>query len=213
MRIATLSLDKSGNLKGTVQEVRTGPAAAALRERLLNLPNKQRQKVFQNLLADLLDGAFLTSAAVSDMAVFDGSLTLNYGLTALAYAQHPGELFLFRSCALGHKSSDLLESKARRQPIAFSYATHENDTFDITFPEEYPIEEIPQTVKYEYPFASYRSETHVAGHVLHYKRTYELRDVRVPVERLQDLKKFFREIADDERAYTILKAPATAVAK
>ena len=212
-RIATFSLDNSGNLGGTVQEVRSGPAAVALRERLLNLPSKQRQKVFQNLLADLLDGAFLTRAAFSNMAEFDGSLTLNYGLTALAYAQHPGELFLFHSCALGRKSSDLLESKARKQPVAFSYATLENDVFDITFPEEYPIDETPQTVKYEYPFASYRSETHVEGHVLHYKRTYELRDVRVPVERLQDLKKFFREIADDELAYTILKAPATAVAK
>ena len=49
--------------------------------------------------------------------------------------------------------------------------------------------------------------------MLHYKRTYELRDVRIPVERLQDLKTFFREIADDERAYAILKAPASAAAK
>jgi len=212
-RTATLSLDKSGNLKGTVQEVRTGPAAVALRERLLNLPNNQRQKVFQNLLADLLDGAVLTSAEVSGLMVFDGSLTLTYGLSVLAYAQHSGEIFLFRSCALGQKSSDLLEGKPRKQPIAFAYATLENDAFDISLPDEYAIDEMPQTVKYEYPFASYKGETHVEGHVLHYKRTYELRDVRIPVERLPDLKKFFREIADDERAYTILKAPASAAAK
>jgi len=37
--------------------------------------------------------------------------------------------------------------------------------------------------------------------------TYELKDVRVLVERLQDLNQFFREIADDERTYAILKAP------
>jgi hypothetical protein len=42
---------------------------------------------------------------------------------------------------------------------------------------------------------------------LHDTRTYELKDVRVPVERLEDLNKLFREIADDERAYTILKLP------
>jgi len=66
------------------------------------------------------------------------------------------------------------------------------------------------TVKYEYPFATYKSETRVTEQVLHYTRTYELKDVRVPVERLEDLKKFFREIADDERAYAILKAPVTA---
>lgn len=200
LRLATLSLDKFGNLKGTVQEVRTGPAAAALRERLMNLPKKQRQNVFQNLLAELLDGAVLTSAGVSDLDAFNGGLSLTYGLTARAYAQHAGGLLLFRSCVLGHKSSYLLEGKPRKQPIAFPYATLEGDIFDITFPEEYAIDEMPQAVKYEYPFAAYKSETRAAERVLHYTRTYELRDVRVPVERLEDLKKLFREIAEDERA-------------
>jgi hypothetical protein len=211
LRIATLSLDKFGNLKGSVREVRTGPAATAMRERLMNLPNKQRQKVFQNLLAGLLDGAVLNSAGVSDLKESNGSLSLAYDLTARRYAQHVGELFLFRSCVLGHKSSDLLEGTPRKQPIVFPYAASEGDVFDISFPEEYTIDEMPQTVKYEYPFAAYKSETRTAEHVLHYSRNYEIKDVRVPVERLEDLKKLFREIANDERAYTILKAPATAV--
>jgi transglutaminase-like putative cysteine protease len=211
LRVGTLSLDKFGNLKGSVTEVRTGPAATAMRERLLNLPNKQRQKVFQNLLAGLLDGAILTSAGASDLKDSNGSLSLTYGLTARGYAQHAGELFLFRSCVLGHKSTDLLEGTPRKQPVVFSNTALEGDVFDISFPEEYTIDEMPETVKYEYPFAAYKSETRAAEHVLHYSRSYELRDVRVSVERLEDLKKLFREIADDERAYTILKAPATAV--
>jgi hypothetical protein len=47
--------------------------------------------------------------------------------------------------------------------------------------------------------------------VLHYTRTYEIRDVRVPLEQVPDLKKLFRQIADDEGAYTIMNAPETAV--
>jgi len=47
----------------------------------------------------------------------------------------------------------------------------------------------------------------VAEHVLHYARTYELKDIRVPLEQLDDLKTLFRQIADDERAYTILRSP------
>jgi transglutaminase-like putative cysteine protease len=211
LRVATLSLDKFGNLKGRVQEVRTGPAATAMRERLLNLPNKQRQKVFQNLLADLLDGAVLTKAGVSDLKESNGSLSLSYDLTALGYAQHVGELFLFRSCVLGHKSSDLLEGTPRKQPIVFPYAASEGDLFDISFPDEYTLDEMPQTVKYEYPFAAYKSETRSSGHVLHYSRNYEIKDVRVLVDQLEDFKKLSRDIANDERAYTILKAPATAV--
>jgi hypothetical protein len=205
LRVATFSLDKLGNLKGRVEETRTGPSATALRESLLNLPNKQRQKVFQNMLADLLDGAVLSGAAVSDLKEFNGSLSLQYDFTVRAYSQHVGELFLFRSCVLGHKGRDVLEGKLRKKPVVFSYATSESDVIDISLPAEYAIDEMPQTVSYNYPFAAYKSATHITEHALHYTRTYVLKDVRVPVERLEDLKQFFREIADDERAYTILK--------
>jgi hypothetical protein len=210
LRIATLTLDKSGNLKGTVEEVRTGPAAISLKERLLHLPNSQRQKVFENLLADLLEGAVLTSAGTSDLKDFSGWLTIKYGLIARAYAQHEGELFLFRSCVLGRKGSDVLEGEPRKHAVVFSHSASESDAFNISFPAEYAIDELPQQVNYKYPFAAYKSEARAKEHVLHYARTYELKDVRVPLEHLDDLKTLFRHIADDERAYTILKSQPSA---
>ena len=211
LRVGTLALDTSGNLKGSVSEVRIGPAAAELRERLVNSPKLQREKVFQSLLTELLDGAVLTAAGISDINEFNGSLSVNYDFSAPAYAQHAGELFLFRPCALGRKSSDELEGKPRKQPVAFANAVSESDVIDISFPEGYAIDELPPLVKYEYPFAAYKSETRAEKHVLHYTRTYEIRDVRVPLEQVPDLKKLFRQIADDEGAYTIMNAPETAV--
>jgi transglutaminase-like putative cysteine protease len=207
LRIAKLSLDKFGNLKGNVEEVRTGPAAWEMKLSLLSLPKQERQKVFENLLSELIDGAVLTSAATSDLKDPSGSLNVSYDLTVPAYAQHAGALLLFRSCVLGHKSSDVLEGGPRRQPIVFSYATLEGDICDITFPTDYTIDEMPGTVKYEYPFATYKSQTRVTNNVVHYDRNYELKQVRVATAQLEDLKKFFREIADDERAYTIMKTP------
>jgi len=207
LRIATLTLDKSGDLKGTVEEVRSGPAAVQLREHLLQLPDKQRQKVFQNLLTDLLDGAVLTSASVSHLNDFTGSLYITYGFAAKAYAQQAGDLFIFRPCVLGHKSSDLLEGRARKQAMVFPHTALESDIFDITFPDGYVIDELPQAVKHENSFANYKSELRVTEHLLHYSRTYELKDVRLPVAQLEKLKTLYRQIADDERAYAILKSP------
>jgi hypothetical protein len=207
VRSATLTLDQSGNLKGTVDERRTGPAAAELRDQLLNLPNKQRQKVFQSLLNELVDGAILTGARLSSLDNFTGSMTISYDLTVPAYAQRAGSLFLFRSCVLGRKSSDLMEGKARKQPIVFSHALSESDVVDISLPAEYAMDEVPKAVRYEYPFATYKSETKAGEHSLHYSRTYELKEVRVPLEKLEDLKRFFRDVADDEHAYAILKTP------
>ena len=207
LRVAKLSLDNDGNLTGTVEEVRSGPAAAALREQLLNVPQIRRQDVFQNLLTELLDGAVLTSASMSmsHLKEFEGSLAVTYGLRARAYAQHAGDLFLFRRCVLGRKSSGILEGKPRKQPLVFSYPGSEGDVVSISFPEMYEIDDLPRSVKYEYPAAAYQSETRAEEHVLHYNRNYELKDVRVPLDGLQDLKTLFRDIADDERSYAILK--------
>ena len=69
------------------------------------------------------------------------------------------------------------------------------------------IDEFPQSVTYDNQFAAYKSEIHLAENSLRYTRMYELKDVRVPVGGLGELKKFFRQIDDDERGYTSMKVP------
>ena len=208
-RTAKLSIDTSGRLSGSVYEVRTGPAAANLRQELLAVPKIQRQKVFQSLVSGLSNGAILTSAKVADLDDPSSPLDLEYGFTVGGYGQHPGQLFLFRSCALGHKGDDLLEDKPRQQAVVFSSTAYETDSFELEYPAQYTISELPEPVRYEIPFGAYESQTHADSHVVRYTRTYQLRTLRVPVDELEHLKEFFRKIADDERAYVILNSSPT----
>jgi hypothetical protein len=159
------------------------------------------------MLSELLDGAVLTGASVSDLKEFKGSLSLRYDLIVQGYAQRTGDLLLFCSSALGRKSRHVLEEIPRQEPIVFSHTASESDVIDISLPADYTVDEMPQAVKYSYSFATYKAETRVEQHSLHYSRTYELKDVRVPVEQQADLEKLFRDISDDERAYTIMKVP------
>ena len=205
LREATLSLDNSGTLKGTIQEVRSGASATVMREALLNVPSNQRQRVFQDTLADLIDGAVLTGAATSDLQDWSKTLGLKYEFTAPGYAQRVGKLLVFRSNLLGRRGRTLLEGKTRKNPVEFSYAAREGDVVDISLPPEYALEETPEPVMFDFAFATYKSEIQVAEHSLRHTRSYEIKDVRIPVERLDDLKGFFRQISDDEQAYTILK--------
>ena len=207
LRVANLTLDKNGTLKGSVEEIRSGPSAAEFRRRITAVAKNRRQRIFHDLLSELLDGASLTSASVSDLYESSPSVTLNYEFIAPAYAQRLGSLFAFNSCVLGHKGSNLLEAKPRKQRVEFSYALMEGDDVTIALPPGYTLEEKQQSAKYDYGFAAYKTETTIAGQVLKYSRNYELRDVRIPVERLEELKQLYRQIADDEGAYTILKAP------
>lgn len=207
LRTAKLTLDADGSLKGTVEEEREGPFATELRESLLNLPAMQRQTVLQSIVTEMIDGAVLTGARISDLHDSGPAMSVSYDMKVPAYAQHTGNLFLFRSCALGHKGSSVLEGKPRKQPIVFPNAISQSDVVEISLPADYIIDEVPRNVTYEYPFATYKSETTASGHVIQYRRTYELKEIRVSLEKISDLKKLYSDIADDERGYAILRVP------
>ena len=61
-----------------------------------------------------------------------------------------------------------------------------------------------QTVDADYSFASYHAKTVVNGKVVDYKRTFELKELSIPVNRAEDLRKFYRTIAGDERNTVVL---------
>ena len=56
-----------------------------------------------------------------------------------------------------------------------------------------------------YGFASYHSKTVVIGNVVDYTRTFEVKELSVPVAKADELKKFYRIIASDERNTVVLK--------
>ncbi|MGA8144908.1 MAG: hypothetical protein WB987_13560 [Candidatus Acidiferrales bacterium] len=45
----------------------------------------------------------------------------------------------------------------------------------------------------------------MTGNVLHYQRTYEITDVMVPTQKLDEVKDFFHQIAADEHSSAILR--------
>jgi hypothetical protein len=174
---------------------------------LIALPSAKRQRVLQNLVSDLLDGAILTSAGVSNLNG-QGGFGMSYTFVLPGYAQRAGGLVIFRPAALGSKSSGLLEGKPRKHPVVLGEAASESDVIDIALPAGYTVQELPAKSQYEETFGTYRSEVTIANGMLHYLRNYQVSDVLIGVERLENLKQFWRHIAEDERAYVILKAPA-----
>jgi len=57
-------------------------------------------------------------------------------------------------------------------------------------------------------FASYASQTQVTGNKIRYKRTYQVNQVLIPLDKLDELRKFNRQVAADERSSVVLKRGA-----
>jgi len=67
------------------------------------------------------------------------------------------------------------------------------------------VDDLPPPVDADYSFASYHSKTEAKGNVLTYTRTMEIKELSVPLDKLEQLKSFYRVIVGDERNTAVLK--------
>jgi transglutaminase-like putative cysteine protease len=205
LRTAEFSVSATGTLTGEVEELRWGGPAEESREQFLRAAPADRQKVFEEFLGNSLTNFSLTSASIGNLEKYDESLTLKYKFAADGYAKSAGDLLILRPRVVGAKGSSLLSGKARKYPIEFTEATRQDDIFDITLPPGYVVDELPKPVDAECAYGTYKSEVLVANNVLHYKRTYEIKDVLVPTKNLDEVRDFFHQIAVDERSGAVLR--------
>jgi Domain of Unknown Function with PDB structure (DUF3857)/Transglutaminase-like superfamily len=206
-RTGKLSIDALGNLHGDVEETRLGDRAASERWRLRSVTtDRDRIKPIESLLAGSLSNFQILKASVVNLSHPDRPFGFNYSFVADSYAKNAGGLLLLRPRVLGIKAEGILETKEPRQyPIEFGGPVLDTDNFEITLPPGYEVDDLPPPVDADFGFASYHSKTEVKGNVLAYSRTFEIKELSVPVSRAPELKKFYRIIASDERNTAILK--------
>jgi predicted transglutaminase-like cysteine proteinase len=206
-RMAKLTLSPNGTLSGDVLDERVGDAASRMRYSLKTVSkDADRIKPIETLLAQSLSSYQLTKAAISNLEHPDLPFDFSYSLVSPNYAKSAGGLLLVRPRVLGHKSSDLLETKEPRQyPVVFDGPAMDIDTFEITLPTGYEVDDLPPPVNADYSFASYHSKVEAKGNMLRYTRTLEVKEPSVPLSKVSELKNFYRVIAGDERNTAVLR--------
>jgi hypothetical protein len=209
-RTAKLTLDPSGMLTGDVLEVRVGDRAWSQRGRLLTVTQEsERIKPIESILADSLTTFHITKASVLNLRNTDQPFGFEYSFEAANYAKNAGGLLLLRPRVLGSKSSGIMETKEPRKfSIEFDGPIRDTDTFEIALPSGYEVDDLPPPVDVDYGYANYHSKTEVSGNIIRYTRAFEVKDLSVPVSKADELKKFYRIIAGDERSTAVLKPAA-----
>jgi len=149
----------------------------------------------------------ITSAQMLNLDVTDLPFGYIFNLVAPSYAKPAGNLLMIRPRVMGIRSSDLMEEKEPRKfPVIFSGPEKDVDSFEIALPAGYEIDDLPLPVDIDYSFASYHSRTEKKESAILYTRTFEVKELVVPMEKLDELKKLYRIIAGDERSTAVLKA-------
>jgi len=210
-RAGKFQLAANGGLTGEITEVYMGDSATRQRYFFRSAQkDADRVKYLESLLAGSLSTYQITKATVANVNEWHQPLEYQYSIQAPNYAKTAGGLLLVRPRVLGHASSDLLEKKEpRKYPVEFEGPEKSVITYYIALPTAYEVDELPPPVDVDYPFGSYHAKTVSEGNVLKYTRTFEIKQVSVPVSQADDLKKFYRMIATDERNNAVLKPAGT----
>ena len=185
-----------------------GDRAASQRWELRTVSkDSDRIKPIESVLASSLSNYVITKALVENANVTDQPFGFRYSFVARNYAKNAGDLILVRPRVLGIKSSAILETKEPRQfPVEFEGPVSDSDSFEIALPQGYVVDDLPPPVDADFGFASYHSKTEAKGNVIAYTRTFEVKELSVPISKAEELKKFYRIIAGDERNTAVLKA-------
>ena len=152
----------------------------------------------------------LTGASLGNLDQYDKSLVIDYKFVSQGYAKSTGDLLFVRPRVMGDEDSGLLtlfaQDKPRQYPIAFNEATRQDNMFDIALPAGYAVDGLPKPVQADCDYATYKSEIEVADGVLHYHRTFEIKNVEVPTEKLPEIRSFLTaNVAADQEASAVLR--------
>jgi hypothetical protein len=184
-RIAKLKLDNNGTLSGDIREIRRGDPAVRQRYILQGVSqNRDRIKPLEAALANSLGTFQITKASIGNLAQTNLPFVYDYSVVAENYAKSAGDLLLVRPRVIGYESQNFMETKeARKYPVEFAGPWRNTDTFEIALPAGYEVDDLPPAVNADYSFASYHSKAEVSGKTLKYTRTFEIKELSVPVSK------------------------------
>ncbi|HEY8188873.1 MAG TPA: DUF3857 and transglutaminase domain-containing protein [Pyrinomonadaceae bacterium] len=197
------SLSANGDLNATVRERALGQRAVDYRREFRNL---SRPEYIKNVESRISKGA--TAAKVSKVEPTDrsteGRFDLDLEFSAYAYAQlMQGRLLVFKPAVLSRRESVFLTEAVRRHPIVLD-AHAFTETVHLKLPAGFLVDELPDPLKIEGPFGSYKTTYEVKDNELLFTRTLAQRAGTIPATQYQTVRNFFERIRAAESAPVVL---------
>ena len=159
-----------------------------------------RIKPIEALLSQSLPSFRITKVIAINYSDLKQPFQYQYSIVVPGYAKNAGNLMLVRPRVVGTKGSALLvKTETRKLPVEFECLSWDSDTFEIILPNGYVADDLPPPVNMDYSFASYHSKMEIDGNVLRYSRNVEIKQLTVPLDKIGELRSFYRAIASDEK--------------
>ncbi len=203
-RSGKFELSADGTLKGSVTDLRFGDLAE-YRRRVFSGEDETKQKQYMHeVIAQDFTGASMTGLKVENVDALNKDMMTTFDLQASHFASFAGPLLMVRPRVLGSYDMEV-DHKPRQVVVDLEQTMQGTDEYDIELPQGFVVDELPDPVKVDVGFASYVSTTELHGRVLHYSRTFTVKQVTVPASKYAEVQQLAAAIAADEGSQAILK--------
>ena len=183
-----------------------GDEAAAERGRLRSLrEDSEQEKLLKDRLSQSFGSFDLLKAGLGNVRDASRPLEWRYSLEAPHYARIADKLMILRPRIVASYAPAFLETKEPREnPVEFLTPLRNTDSIEITIPAGYRAEDVPDPVDLESEAVAYHSRVQVEGRTVRYSRTFEIKKLSVPLAQVDELRKIFRAIRNDENSSVVL---------
>jgi hypothetical protein len=125
-------------------------------------------------------------------------------IAAHNYATVTGKRMFLEPNLLNKASRRMSPDSSRMSDIYLNYSYRDVDTVEITIPEGYVPESMPQPVALKSSFGSYSSQASIAGNVITYIRSIDHNGGSYPASSYPELEKFYNGMYKADRSRIVL---------
>jgi hypothetical protein len=198
-----VSLNDSGELKGTIRERANGQTSSVFRQEIRALSASDYRKGLEGWLTRGATGAQLIKYTQNDKKA-ESVFELDVEFSAPRYAQlMGGKLLVFKPVIVGRRNALFLTENSRQYPVLVdSQAVKETAVF--TLPSGFIVDEIPDAVNLETSFGKYTNSYEIKDGKLYFTRSLVMNRATVPVDKYSSVRDFYAKMREAEQSSVVL---------
>ena len=201
-----IKLKEDGSVTASVVWTSVGSADLAARATYKYARPSDIKEGFEATVASITPSARLTNFSVGDPSIRDQPVRITYDFEAAGWANRTGKFLIFRPSLYQSVLSGTPFSKPdRKYDICFSGTSSNTSVTEISLPDGFKVEEMPQTVSLKADFGTYDVTYALDGNILKITEKLVRRDARIPVGRYQEVKKFYEGAIQTQKQQVVLR--------
>ncbi len=208
-RVARLTLDENGALKGKIVVAWNGQEALQRRIQGMGTDAAGRNKELEEDLKLALPAeAIVHLIAGKGWDVSEGPVSGTFSVELPGFATVTGKRMLLRTALYGIQKGRAFVHDDRKTPVYFSYPYRVIDDVEITLPAGIQADSVPQIKPITIDFAAYRQEVKLSGETLSVHRDFAIGGIAFPLSLYRELKTFFSAAQSGDEEQAVFKTAA-----